>query len=188
MSALICTVISLIMAGPALAHGDDAHTNASSWTFDPWIVLPIAVISLLYVSGRIRLSRRAHRSGQMRWQDLFFSCGMLTLAGTLISPLHWLGEHLFTFHIDRARDRHGNFGATHCACAPGGPSLVGTAEASAPGDWHPYGVSLPFAGHGNGVPAGRRDGHSRRGHLGMAPALSFSTPRLQAPPCIAFNT
>jgi putative membrane protein len=99
MSALICTVISLIMAGPALAHGDDAHTNASSWTFDPWIVLPIAVISLLYVSGRIRLSRRAHRSGQMRWQDLFFSCGMLTLAGALISPLHWLGEHLFTFHM-----------------------------------------------------------------------------------------
>jgi cytochrome c oxidase assembly factor CtaG len=99
MSALICTLISLMMAAPALAHGDDDHTNASSWTFDPWIVLPTVVISLLYVSGRIRLSRRARRSGPIGWQDLFFCGGMLTLAGALISPLHWLGEHLFTFHM-----------------------------------------------------------------------------------------
>ncbi|MDI5928472.1 cytochrome c oxidase assembly protein [Rhizobium leguminosarum] len=99
MSALICALIALTMAAPALAHGDDVHTSGLSWTFDPWIVLPIAVISLLYVSGRIKISRRARRPGQMRWQDLFLCGGLLTLAGALISPLHWLGEHLFTFHM-----------------------------------------------------------------------------------------
>ncbi|TAU57467.1 cytochrome c oxidase assembly protein [Rhizobium ruizarguesonis] len=99
MSALICTLIFLTIAVPAMAHGDDDHAATLSWTFDPWIVLPIALISLLYFAGRIRLSRRTRRSGAMRWQDLFFCGGMLTLAGAIISPLHWLGEHLFTFHM-----------------------------------------------------------------------------------------
>ena len=99
MSALICTLIALMIAAPAMAHGDDDHPATLSWTFDPWIVLPIVVISLLYASGRAKLSRRARRSGPMRWQDLLFCCGTLTLAGALISPLHWLGEHLFTFHM-----------------------------------------------------------------------------------------
>jgi putative membrane protein len=62
-------------------------------------VLPIVVISLLYVSGRVKLSRRARRLGPMRRQNLFFWAGMLGLTGALVSPLHWLGEHLFTFHM-----------------------------------------------------------------------------------------
>jgi putative membrane protein len=99
MSALICTLIALMIAAPAMAHGDDDHPATLSWTFDPWIVLPILLISLLYVSGRIKLLRRSRRSGPIGWQDLFFCCGMLTLAGALISPLHWLGEHLFTLHM-----------------------------------------------------------------------------------------
>jgi putative membrane protein len=99
MSALIWTPIFLTIAVPAMAHGDDNHAATLNWTFDPWIVLPIVVISLLYVAGRIRLSRRSRRSGPMHWPDLFFCGGMLTLAGALISPLHWLGEHLFTFHM-----------------------------------------------------------------------------------------
>jgi putative membrane protein len=82
-----------------MAHGDDDHAATLSWTLDPWIVLPIAVISLLYFSGHIKLSRRSRHSGPMRWQGLFFCSGLLTLAGALISPLHWLGEHLFTFHM-----------------------------------------------------------------------------------------
>ncbi len=99
MSALICALIFLTIAAPVMAHGDNDHAATLSWTFDPWIVLPVAMISLLYVSGHIKLSRRSRLSGPMRWQDLFFCCGMLTLAGALISPLHWLGEHLFTFHM-----------------------------------------------------------------------------------------
>lgn len=99
MSTVISAMIFLIIAAPAMAHGDDAHEATLGWTFDPWIVWPIIVISLLYVTGRIRLSRRAHRSFPMHWQDLFFCGGILTLAGALITPLHWLGEHLFTFHM-----------------------------------------------------------------------------------------
>lgn len=97
MSALIFTLILLLAAVPAMAHGNEAHLSTPSWTFDPWIVLPIASLSLLYAVGSIKLSRRARHSGQVRWKTLYFCGGILSLAGALVSPLHWLGEHLFTF-------------------------------------------------------------------------------------------
>jgi putative membrane protein len=99
MPTLICILISILMAIPALAHGDEARTSASNWTFDPWVVMPILAISLLYALGSIRLSRRVQLGIQMRRQNLFFWAGMLSLTGALVSPLHWLGEHLFTFHM-----------------------------------------------------------------------------------------
>jgi cytochrome c oxidase assembly factor CtaG len=33
------------------------------------------------------------------WRAAAYGIGWLTLAGALVSPLHWLGEHLFTFHM-----------------------------------------------------------------------------------------
>jgi putative membrane protein len=99
MSALIATLLTLMVASPAIAHGDDVHTSGLIWTFDPWIVLPIVLMSVCCIWGRLKLSRRARRSLPLRWQDLFFCGGIMTLAGALISPLHWLGEHLFTFHM-----------------------------------------------------------------------------------------
>jgi putative membrane protein len=37
--------------------------------------------------------------GIRRWQAICFAAGWLTLFGALCSPLHWLGEHLFTAHM-----------------------------------------------------------------------------------------
>ncbi|GAA3065511.1 cytochrome c oxidase assembly protein [Rhizobium viscosum] len=82
-----------------MAHADETHASVPGWTVDPWIVLPIVTISLLYILGTIRLSNRARRAGQVWSRSLFFLGGMLTLAGALLSPLHWLGEHLFAFHM-----------------------------------------------------------------------------------------
>jgi cytochrome c oxidase assembly factor CtaG len=33
------------------------------------------------------------------WRAAAYGIGWLTLAGALVSPLHWLGEHLFAFHM-----------------------------------------------------------------------------------------
>jgi len=33
------------------------------------------------------------------WQATAYATGWLALAGALVSPLHWLGEHLFTAHM-----------------------------------------------------------------------------------------
>jgi len=69
------------------------------WTFDPWVVAPLLVLALLYAIGACRLwERTAHRAIRIRY-DIAWLCGWLSLAGALVSPLHWLGERLFAFHM-----------------------------------------------------------------------------------------
>jgi putative membrane protein len=89
----------LLRTTPAAAHGTEVHESYWVWTLDPWIISPLAVAGLLYAMGSWRLRRRA-RSGPAQYQRaIFYSAGWLTLAAALVSPLHWLGEHLFTFHM-----------------------------------------------------------------------------------------
>jgi len=99
MRALISPCVLLIAStGAALAHGDAPDGAGASWTFDPWIVVPLTAVGVLYGLGSIILARRA-RSCSMGARRVAFWCGWLTLAAALVSPLHWLGEHLFTFHM-----------------------------------------------------------------------------------------
>ncbi len=54
----------------------------------------------LYGVGSWRLRQRARESRKIVvWRAAAYGTGWLTLAGALVSPLHWLGEHLFTFHM-----------------------------------------------------------------------------------------
>jgi cytochrome c oxidase assembly factor CtaG len=47
-----------------------------------------------------KLWRRAYESRTaIAWRAAAYGMGWITLAGALVSPLHWLGEHLFTFHM-----------------------------------------------------------------------------------------
>jgi cytochrome c oxidase assembly factor CtaG len=96
---IVSSMAMAAFAGPAAAHGDEAHGLEPAWTFDPWIVIPLLLTGLLYGFGSVRLSLRA-RAGHYRSGHAFaFWTGWLALAGALVSPLHWLGEHLFTFHM-----------------------------------------------------------------------------------------
>jgi putative membrane protein len=101
MPALIgFAVIALMSVGPAMAHGTEIHLSCSIWTFDPWIVAPLGAAGILYAAGVWRLGRRAVESRKtVLWRALAYGMGWLTVAGALLSPLHWLGEHLFTFHM-----------------------------------------------------------------------------------------
>jgi cytochrome c oxidase assembly factor CtaG len=101
MPALITfAVIALMSGGPAMAHGTEIHVSRSVWTFDPWIVAPLGAAGVLYTMGVWRLGQRAVESRKtVLWHALAYETGWFTLAGALISPLHWLGEHLFTFHM-----------------------------------------------------------------------------------------
>jgi cytochrome c oxidase assembly factor CtaG len=99
MPTLISALIWLMMAGPAMAHGDDPHGSGPAWTIDPWIVLPLVTLTVLYCVGAAKLAGRSRRPGGVRNRISLYSVGTLTLAGALLSPLHWLGEHLFTFHM-----------------------------------------------------------------------------------------
>ena len=54
----------------------------------------------MYGLGYCRLSVRAGQGcRQLHRHGLLYVAGWLTLAGALVSPLHWLGEHLFAFHM-----------------------------------------------------------------------------------------
>jgi cytochrome c oxidase assembly factor CtaG len=88
----------LLASGSAHAHGSAGDT--SHWTFDPFIVVPLLVSGTFYVLGTSALWRRAGLGRGIRfWQAGAYACGWLTLAAALISPLHWLSEHLFTAHM-----------------------------------------------------------------------------------------
>jgi len=94
----VCLCATLLGFGSALGHGNEAHGATPSWTFDPWVVGPLVGLALLYFLGTCEIWRRAGRGMGSR-ATLTFVAGWLTLAGALLSPLHWLGEHLFTFHM-----------------------------------------------------------------------------------------
>ena len=85
-------------SGTALAHGAATDELTASWTFDPWMLTPLLLIAGFYAAGSLRLSRRRKRR-YASWRALAFWSGWVSLAIALVSPLHWLGEHLFTFHM-----------------------------------------------------------------------------------------
>ncbi len=89
-----------VWASPALGHGAELHGSKAAWTFDPWIVVPLGVLGLLYGVGWSVLWRHTASGRKVRaWQTLAYIAGWMSLAVALVSPLHWLGEHLFTFHM-----------------------------------------------------------------------------------------
>ena len=95
----IAGLIVGLAPGEALAHGDYRNLIAA-WTFDPWIVIPLLLSGGLYVLGTVRLWRHAGTGrGIHPWQVGCYGVGWLLLAGALVSPLHWMGEHLFTAHM-----------------------------------------------------------------------------------------
>lgn len=99
MPALILLILALA-AAPAAAHGDAPHQGGMPWTFDPWIVVPLAIMAALYVVGALKIWSRTHFGRRVRLRQAgAYAAGWLTLAGALVSPLHWLGEHLFSFHM-----------------------------------------------------------------------------------------
>jgi putative membrane protein len=84
----------------ALPGVANAHGAGTAWTFDPWITLPLLLSGSLYALGTARLWRRVGPGRGIRFRQVAcYAAGWLSLAGALVSPLHGLGEHLFTAHM-----------------------------------------------------------------------------------------
>jgi cytochrome c oxidase assembly factor CtaG len=99
MRALILLLLGLARLTAASAHGHEE--GGASWTLDGWILVPLLLSIALYGIGLTRLWRRssgATRPARGR-QGLTYVAGWLTLAAAVVTPFHWLGEHLFSCHM-----------------------------------------------------------------------------------------
>ena len=91
-------LVLLLVSTPAFAHG--GPTGHTGWSFEPSAVAPLALSGGLYLSGTLRLWRRAGIGrGIHAWQAVCFWTGWAILALALLSPLSPLSEHLFVAHM-----------------------------------------------------------------------------------------
>jgi len=78
--------------GPALLHA--AAVDALDWSLEPGVVVPLALLALLYGRG-VRLLGGIKRTPGAA----YFIGGWLVLAAGLLSPLHAASEELFSAHM-----------------------------------------------------------------------------------------
>jgi cytochrome c oxidase assembly factor CtaG len=77
-----------------IAAKDEAFASVP-WSWEPSIVLPLGVLLVVYTTG---LFRRGTIEA-LRYRHASFYAGWLTLALALVSPIHELGEQLFSAHM-----------------------------------------------------------------------------------------
>ena len=94
-----------VMASPATAWAHagsplQPHDVWSAWTLSLPITIPLAATLLLYAIGmRALWSRAGNGRGVSAWRAAAFVAGWLALVVALVSPLHALGEVLFSAHM-----------------------------------------------------------------------------------------
>jgi putative membrane protein len=101
--AVPALLLLALTAGPASAHGPVPVQPGAlwlSWTFDPWVLVPLAAAHWLYGRGVLRLWAQAGRGrGVSRAGVLSFLAGEAALVVALVSPLDGLGGTLLTAHM-----------------------------------------------------------------------------------------
>lgn len=100
--AVVVMLAMLALHGTALAHGDATGAQHAPWhwSFEPWVVGPLALTLVLYATGAARLWRQAGPGRGLRpLQALAFGGGWLALVAALVSPLDALGDRLFSAHM-----------------------------------------------------------------------------------------
>ncbi len=92
----------LVTVQCALAHDESAAAHLTraqaehSWSFEPEVIIPLALVAVLFMVG---IARRRGRPGFSAWQVVAFAAGWLTLVVALVSPVHKLGSLLFSIHM-----------------------------------------------------------------------------------------
>jgi cytochrome c oxidase assembly factor CtaG len=69
----------------------------TSWTFDPLQIVPTLLLAVLY-ARRLR-TLRSRGTRVPTWRIASFATGIVILLAALVSPVHALGEQLFSFHM-----------------------------------------------------------------------------------------
>jgi cytochrome c oxidase assembly factor CtaG len=101
MTRLFIGLILSLAAPSASAHvTSDALVSDPAWTYDPYLVVPLYLIGIAFLLGTRNVWRSAGLGRGVRFSQVTaFWTGWLALAVVVVSPLHWLGEHLFMAHM-----------------------------------------------------------------------------------------
>jgi putative membrane protein len=101
--ALTFLLFIFACAGSACAHEGkphNVHDLVRAWSWEPGILLSLALTAWLYASGLRRLWREAERGrGIRKWEAACYAGGWLALFIALVSPLHPWGRVLFAAHM-----------------------------------------------------------------------------------------
>ena len=92
----LASLLMLLVPALAQAHAGEPlepHDLWRAWEFEPGVVIPLAISAVLYARG-------ARRSRGATWLQMgCFWSGWMLLGLALCSPLHRLGEALFSAHM-----------------------------------------------------------------------------------------
>jgi cytochrome c oxidase assembly factor CtaG len=89
-----------MLAKPALGHGISQVDTGSLWSYDLWLLTPLYVVGIAFYVGTQRLWQSAGGGRGVSFRQVAaFWVGWLVAALAVTSPLHWLGERLFTAHM-----------------------------------------------------------------------------------------
>lgn len=89
----------MLSAGAASAHGGHGGFNDNTWNvwaFEPGVIVPLALVCLIYLAGIWR--RGIGHSALQGWRHLAFAGGILSVFFALESPVDYAAEHLFMAH------------------------------------------------------------------------------------------
>ena len=94
---------SIAVPRMALAHDGRPlapHDAWAAWSLEPGVLIALFVTAWLYSRGTERMWRRSGVGrGVRRWEAACFAGGWLTLFVAMVSPLHAMGEALFSAHM-----------------------------------------------------------------------------------------
>ncbi|HEX2208261.1 MAG TPA: cytochrome c oxidase assembly protein [Longimicrobium sp.] len=99
----LALVLAALAPRSALAHEGrrmEPHDLWTAWSLEPGMVLALLVTGWMYARGVERMWRRSGAGGGIRrWEAACFAGGWVTLLLAMVSPLHPLGEVLFSAHM-----------------------------------------------------------------------------------------
>ena len=73
--------------------------GTASWSFDPFVVVPVAALAVAYAIGTRRLARRRANGSWREPRAAAFAFGLAALVVALISPLEALSQDLLSAHM-----------------------------------------------------------------------------------------
>jgi putative membrane protein len=93
---LLSMVFLLHASGEALSLPAPNNLWADDhWTWEASITIPLVLLAVLYLFGSIRREQLS----TLIWKHVAFWCGWFSLVFALVSPLHQLGDALFSAHM-----------------------------------------------------------------------------------------